>query len=180
MVRYCREAGQTIYIGFQPNNMPRKKTFDNDKIGSRRSSRNRTQKRDNLSDSKWAKDKAAEIRQARLDAEYENRKERLRKVEKRDMRSGLIWDLERDISSKPAIVKTFKQILYTIYTECPACLVSGMEEVAVSNLEECAIMFREIAILVHKLLCNNETAKIQQWVKKLNYILNFLEPQRSS
>ena len=148
------------------------------KIGSRRSSRNRTQKRDNLSDSKWSKDKAAEIRQARLDAEYENRKERLKKAEKRDIRSGLLWDLEGDISSKPAIVKTFKQILYTIYTECPACLVSGMEEVAVSNLEECAIMFKEIAILVHTLLCQNDTAKIQQWVKKLNYILNFLEPPR--
>tara|TARA_B100001063_G_C16583414_1_gene461900 strand:+ start:204 stop:689 length:486 start_codon:yes stop_codon:yes gene_type:complete len=131
--------------------MPRKKDFSDDKVGSRRSTRDRTQKREDLSDTNFSKNAAKQIREARIASEYSRRKIREKKSMKRN---NFIWELNKEPVSRNALLRTFQSIIYLLETEYPATKVENakLPEISCTSKLECAKLFKEIAVLISVML----------------------------
>lgn len=156
--------------------MPRKKDFSNDRIGSRRSTRNRNQKQKDLSDAAMSKNAAKRIREARIASEYSRRKVREKKSMKRN---NFIWELNKEPVSRNALLRTFQSIIYLLETEYPATKVENtkLPEISCSSKLECAKLFKEIAVLISVMLkdIENFLPEIRKRMGELHAIARLLQ-----
>jgi hypothetical protein len=155
--------------------MPRKKAEDfKDIPGSRRGSRNRNLKRDNLSDVTMSKEAASVIKEARKASEYSRRKMLTKR--KRE-RNGFIWDLERNpVVTFKEVQDTMKKIYQTVMEDIQRRkLVLGEnshEYIHYTNMVEYAKVFVEIAKTVDMILQQKEVNIVL--LSKYVYLMKFM------